>query len=92
MTNVTIDLFGIVLYNTIIKQTKEIKIMNEYIISTSFNKSNQDAWWLSCKAYTVSEVIDSQMIEGYELYVNYAYDEAIVKYPENIVYFIFRIN
>jgi hypothetical protein len=65
--------------------------MNKYIISTSFDKSNQDAWWLACEGYTVSEIIDSEMIEGYELYVNYAYDEAIVKYPEK-TYFIFRID
>lgn len=66
--------------------------MKKYIISTSFNKANQDAWWLSCEASSVMEVVETQMIEGYEVYYNYLHDEAIVKYDEGEVCFIFRID
>ena len=65
--------------------------MKKYIVSTSFNKGNQDAWWLSCEADDVLEVVNSQMIEGYEIYLNRLHDEVIVKYPEK-TYFIFRIG
>lgn len=62
---------------------------SEYIISESFDKSDTSKQVMSGYAYSALEFAKEEMIEGYEMYDNYAYDEVIVKYPEK-TYFIFK--
>ena len=96
MTNVTIDFLFIILYNRIIRKQKikEIKIMNEYIVSTSFDKTNKEAQIISGCAENIGEFIEKAFIDDYfEYYYNEYMDEAILKFtePNNVskVYFVF---
>ena len=61
----------------------------EYIISESFDKFDTSKQVMSGYAHSAVEFAKEEMIEGYEMYDNYAYDEVIVKYPEK-TYFIFK--
>ena len=61
----------------------------EYIISESFDKFDTSKQVMSGYAHSAVEFAKEEMIEGYEMYDYYAYDEVIVKYPEK-TYFIFK--
>lgn len=62
----------------------------EYIISTSFDKSDTSKQIMSGYAYSSAlEFAKEEMIQGYEIYANEEADEVILKYPEK-TYFIFR--
>ena len=68
--------------------------MNEYIVSTSFDKNNKEAQMFSGCAEDINEFIEKAFIDdSYEYYYNEYMDEAILKFaePNNVskVYFVF---
>ena len=68
--------------------------MNEYIVSTSFDKTNKEAQMISGCAENIREFIEKVFIDDYfEYYYNEYMDEAILKFtePNNVskVYFVF---
>ena len=68
--------------------------MNEYIVSTSFDKNNKEAQIISGCAENIGEFIENAFIDDcFEYYYNEYMDEAILKFaePNNMskVYFVF---
>ena len=68
--------------------------MNEYIVSTSFDKTNKEAQINSGCAENIGEFIENTFIDDcFEYYYNEYMDEAILKFPEpnnmSKVYFVF---
>ena len=68
--------------------------MNEYIISESFDKTNEEAKIFSGYAENINEFIEKAFIDDYyEYYYNEYMDEAILKFAElnnmSKVYFVF---
>ena len=66
--------------------------MNEYVISTSFDMTNKEAWVMSGKAESVEDFARNELIEGYEMFVSPATDIAFVKYYTGESYMIFCID
>ena len=66
--------------------------MNEYVISTSFDMLNKEAWIMSGKAESAEEFARNEMIDGYEMFVSPATDVCFVKYPTGESYMIFCID
>ena len=65
--------------------------MNEYVISKSFDMTNEKAWIMSGKANSAEEFAINEMIDGYEMYVT-ALDVVFIKYPTGESYMIFCID
>ena len=68
--------------------------MNEYIVSESFDKNNEEAKIISGCAENINEFIEKTFIDDYyEYYYNEYMDEAILKFTEpnnnSKVYFVF---
>ncbi len=68
--------------------------MNEYIVSTSFDKTNKEAQIISGCAENIGEFIEKSFIDDcFEYYYNEYMDEAILKFPEpngmSKIYFVF---
>ena len=66
--------------------------MNEYVISTSFDMTNKEAWIMSGKAKSAEDFARNELIEGYEMFVSPATDIAFVKYYTGESYMIFCID
>lgn len=66
--------------------------MNEYVISTSFDMTNKEAWIISGKAESAEDFARNELIEGYEMFVSPATDIAFVKYYTGESYMIFCID
>lgn len=66
--------------------------MNEYVISTSFDMTNKEAWIMSGKAESAEDFVRNELIEGYEMFVSPATDIAFVKYYTGESYMIFCID
>ena len=66
--------------------------MNEYVISTSFDMTNKEAWIMSGKAESAEDFAKNELIEGYEMFVSPATDIAFVKYYTGESYMIFCID
>ena len=66
--------------------------MNEYVISTSFDMTNKEAWVISGKAESAEDFARNELIEGYEMFVSPATDIAFVKYYTGESYMIFCID
>ena len=66
--------------------------MNEYVISTSFDMTNKEAWVMSGKAESAEDFARNELIEGYEMFVSPATDIAFVKYYTGESYMIFCID
>lgn len=66
--------------------------MNEYVISTSFDMTNKEAWIMSGKAESAEDFARNELIEGYEMFVSPATDIAFVKYYTGESYMIFCID
>ena len=66
--------------------------MNEYVISTSFDMTNKEAWVMSGKAESAEDFARNELIEGYEMFVSPATDIAFVKYHTGESYMIFCID
>lgn len=66
--------------------------MNEYVISTSFDMTNKEAWIMSGKAESAEDFARNELIEGYEMFVSPATDIAFVKYHTGESYMIFCID
>lgn len=65
--------------------------MNTYVVSTSFNMDNKEAWVLSGKADSAEEFVKNEMIEGYDMHIT-AMDIAFIKYHTGESYMIFCID
>ena len=68
--------------------------MNEYIVSTSFDKTNKEAQIISGCAENIGKFIEKAFIDdSFEYYYNEYMDEAILKFAEpndmSKVYFVF---
>jgi len=66
--------------------------MNEYVISTSFDMTNKEAWIMSGKAESAEDFARNELLEGYEMFVSPATDVAFVKYHTGESYMIFCID
>lgn len=66
--------------------------MNEYVISTSFDMTNKEAWLMSGKAESAEDFARNELVEGYEMFVSPATDIAFVKYYTGESYMIFCID
>lgn len=66
--------------------------MNEYVISTSFDMTNKEAWIMSGKAESAEDFARNELVEGYEMFVSPATDIAFVKYYTGESYMIFCID
>lgn len=66
--------------------------MNEYVISTSFDMTNKEAWIMSGKAESAEDFARNELVEGYEMFVSPATDIVFVKYPTGESYMIFCID
>ena len=66
--------------------------MNEYVISTSFDMTNKEAWVMSGKAESAEDFARNELIEGYEMFVSPATDIAFVKYYTGESYMVFCID
>lgn len=66
--------------------------MNEYVISTSFDMTNKEAWVMSGKAESAEDFARNELVEGYEMFVSPATDIAFVKYYTGESYMIFCID
>ena len=66
--------------------------MNEYVISTSFDMTNKEAWLMSGKAESAEDFARNELLEGYEMFVSPATDIAFVKYYTGESYMIFCID
>ena len=72
--------------------------MKYYVISTSFDMTNQKSWVrLYCfpypgKAESAEDFAKNELIEGYEMFVSPAMDIAFVKYHTGESYMIFCID
>lgn len=66
--------------------------MNEYVISTSFDMTNKEAWLMSGKAESAEDFARNELVEGYEMFVSPATDIAFVKYHTGESYMIFCID
>ena len=66
--------------------------MNEYVISTSFDMTNKEAWIMSGKAESAEDFARNELIEGYEMFVSPATYIAFVKYYTRESYMIFCID
>ena len=66
--------------------------MKYYVISTSFDMTNQKSWIKSGKAESAEDFARNELIEGYEMFVSPATDIAFVKYHTGESYMIFCID
>lgn len=66
--------------------------MKYYVISTSFDMTNQKSWVMSGKAESAEDFAKNELIEGYEMFVSPATDIAFVKYHTGESYMIFCID
>ena len=66
--------------------------MKYYVISTSFDMTNQKSWVMSGKAESAEDFAKNELIEGYEMFVSPAMDIAFVKYHTGESYMIFCID
>ena len=66
--------------------------MNEYVISTSFDMTNKEAWIMSGKAESAEDFARNELVEGYEMFVSPSTDIVFVKYYTGESYMIFCID